>query len=110
MLVLFFNIEILASFTLKYNTRLCMAGDISLPEHHYPQALCQGITLHGHSYGEIPAHASFESGANSRKVDIGMGDIPAPTYGLVTQSHSRNTHSWHLNTSATLKVISDLLP
>lgn len=51
-LVSFFSTKILASFIPKYNTCQCVAGGISLPEHHYPQTFCQGITLHGHSWGE----------------------------------------------------------
>lgn len=84
MLVSFFSTEILASFTPKYNTRQCVTGAISLPEHYYPQAPCQGVTLHGHSYwGSQPVpHLSLE--VNSKAVDISSwgsactADSPSP--------------------------------
>lgn len=118
MLVSFFNTEILASFIPNYNTLQCGAGGISLPEHHYPQALCQGVTLHRHSYWGGWACASLEPGGNGERVDMSSRGWACPHRSLVSWvcqgpvSHrgSRSSCSWQLppDTSMLLEITSDL--
>lgn len=120
MLASFFTTEILASFIPKYNTCQCVAVGISLPEHPYPLALCQGITLHGHSsWGGWPVPPlSLEAMAGEWTSPV--GDPPAPSYSPVPwrvyqcpiSDESGNSHadSRHRNTGAALEITSDLFP
>lgn len=114
MLASFFTPEILASVIPKYNTCQCAAAGVSLPECHYPLALCQGITLHGHSSWDgwpVPPQ-SLE--ATAGEWTSPAGDLPAPADSHMPLSDSdeshRNAASCRPNASAALEVTCDLFP
>lgn len=80
MLASFLTIEMLASFIPKYNTCQCVAVGVSLPEHHYPQALCQGVALHGHSSWAGWPVPPLSLHATAGEWTSPMGDPPTPAY------------------------------
>lgn len=126
MLASFLTTKMLPSFIPKYNTCQCVAVGVSLPEHHYPQALCQGVALHGHSSWAGWPVPPLSLHATAGEWTSPVGDPPTPAYSpgpwrvcqcpISDDSRALSSHfnscadSRHWNMGAALEITSDLFP